>query len=311
MMNNTISIVMPVYNSAKFLRNSLNSVVNQTYKALQIIIINDGSTDSSKDIIDEFASKDKRIEVFDIVNSGQSFARNMGLSAVKGSYIFFMDADDIIELSLVEKLADFSFRENAKLVSFGNDDVSVSGEVIKTMPVTYQHTKKLSVKQALTMLFHKDLSITPWSLFISSEIDLKNIFPVGRLYEDEIVTPKIMLMATEIWIFGSERPLYHYLIHENSTMGSSINPSDKQIKDVHFVLENSRELYGNTISETDFINGYFQRIYSLLLKLRSPNVSSDTKIQIRKYYRPILFGLFWKINFKNRVRLVLLGLRLK
>lgn len=99
-----ISVIIPVYNVEKYLRECLNSVINQTLKDIEIICINDGSTDSSLEILKEYAAKDKRISIIDKENEGLSATRNLGINLAKGEYISFVDSDDYLDLNFYEKL---------------------------------------------------------------------------------------------------------------------------------------------------------------------------------------------------------------
>ena len=103
-MNNKVSIIIPIYNVAKYLPACLDSVLTQTYKNLEIILIDDGSTDDSKTIVDSYAKKDKRIKIIHQKNAGQSAARNKGLKEATGDYISFIDGDDKIKPSFIEDL---------------------------------------------------------------------------------------------------------------------------------------------------------------------------------------------------------------
>lgn len=102
---NLISVIIPVYNVEKYLRQCLESLVNQTYKKLEFICVNDGSQDNSLDILYEYAQRDERIRVINQDNRGQGVARNRGMKAARGEYIAFVDADDFVELNLFEKCA--------------------------------------------------------------------------------------------------------------------------------------------------------------------------------------------------------------
>ena len=99
-----ISVIVPIYNVEKYLIKCIESIINQTYKDLEIILVDDGSTDSSGKICDEFATKDNRIKVIHKKNGGLSSARNIGLDICKGNYISFIDSDDYIELDMYEKM---------------------------------------------------------------------------------------------------------------------------------------------------------------------------------------------------------------
>ena len=103
-MEDLVSIIIPVYNTEKYLSKCLESVINQTYKNLEIILINDGSTDKSKEICESFAKKDKRIQILNKENSGVSSARNHGMRLAKGQYIAFIDGDDYAEENYIEEL---------------------------------------------------------------------------------------------------------------------------------------------------------------------------------------------------------------
>ena len=108
-----LSIIVPVYNSEKFLNKCINSLINQTIKNIEIILINDGSSDNSLNICNEFAKKDSRIKVFSQENSGQATARNVGLDNATGEYITFTDADDWVDPDYYEKLLNTALNHNA------------------------------------------------------------------------------------------------------------------------------------------------------------------------------------------------------
>ena len=103
-MDDLISIIVPVYNVEPFLRRCLDSILGQTYKNLEVILVDDGSTDASGTICNEYCAKDPRVRVFHQVNAGISAARNKGLDKSSGSFIVFVDSDDYIELNMVEVL---------------------------------------------------------------------------------------------------------------------------------------------------------------------------------------------------------------
>ena len=111
MMNSLISIIVPVYNVEKYISKCIESLINQTYNNIEIIIINDGSVDKTKTICEQFAHKDGRIILINTENKGVSHARNIGIKKAKGDYIGFVDSDDFIEKEMYEKLI-YNAREN-------------------------------------------------------------------------------------------------------------------------------------------------------------------------------------------------------
>ena len=112
-----ISVVVPVYNVEKYIDRCLNSIINQTYRKLEIIIVNDGSTDNSRKIIDKFSKMDSRIIVIDKNNGGLSEARNVGINAATGDYITFIDSDDFVSYDYIEYLYSLIEKYKVKVLS--------------------------------------------------------------------------------------------------------------------------------------------------------------------------------------------------
>ena len=115
-LKSTVSIVIPVYNAENFIKDCLDSILSQTYKDFEVILINDGSTDSSEKIIEEYIKKDDRICLINQENQGAPKARNLGIKKSKGKYIMFFDADDILKQNSLEILVSSISSNNASLV---------------------------------------------------------------------------------------------------------------------------------------------------------------------------------------------------
>lgn len=137
-----VSIVVPVYNSEKYLGRCIESAVNQIYKETEIILVDDGSTDSSGAICDGWAKKDSRIKVVHKSNEGAGLARNSGLDAATGEYVLFVDSDDYILPEAVQKCVEAAIRDNSEIVLYGRADVLKNGEIkekpIKTDKLFYE-----------------------------------------------------------------------------------------------------------------------------------------------------------------------------
>ena len=103
-MDSLISVIVPIYNSEKYLDNTIKSIINQTYKNLEIILVDDGSTDKSYEICKKYQKKDNRIKLFHQKNKGVSFARNIGIENSNGEFLTFLDSDDLIDKKMYEKL---------------------------------------------------------------------------------------------------------------------------------------------------------------------------------------------------------------
>ena len=126
-----ISVIMPVYNKARYIERTINSILSQTYKDFELIIVDDGSTDGSELICDKFEQIDSRVKVFHIENSGVSNARNIGMENAKGEYIQFIDGDDILEINTFEELIDNMHKHNVDIIISGFKKINDMGVVIK------------------------------------------------------------------------------------------------------------------------------------------------------------------------------------
>lgn len=127
-----VSVVLPIYNVEKYLDRCINSVVNQTYKDLEIILIDDGSPDGCPERCDDWAKKDKRIRVIHRNNAGLGYARNTGIENASGEYICFFDSDDYIVRDTIEKAYSVAKKNNSDMVLFGHYDVNAQGKTVRT-----------------------------------------------------------------------------------------------------------------------------------------------------------------------------------
>ncbi|MBQ6461370.1 glycosyltransferase family 2 protein [Candidatus Saccharibacteria bacterium] len=170
--NPKVSVIVPIYNTGKYLPKCLNSIIGQTYQNLEIILVDDGSTDNSGKISDDFAKKDKRIKVVHQKNQGQSAARNTGLTKATGKYIGFVDSDDEIKNTFIEKL-----------LSIYSDNTSLS--------VCGIHYKRIRQKTASDVYInpirsrHKHESKAAYILYLLA-IDGRMYSSVNKLYRAEI-----------------------------------------------------------------------------------------------------------------------------
>ena len=140
-----ISVVIPVYNTEKYLRACLSSVVNQTYSNIEIIIINDGSSDNSTLICEEYSKSDERITFIDKDNEGVSVARNIGITLAKGEWIYFLDSDDFLDFNAFEKLINIASDTNCDVIQFGLRRLMVGNIVSENKPSNYQEYQDLEL----------------------------------------------------------------------------------------------------------------------------------------------------------------------
>lgn len=197
-----ISVIITVYNVEKYLSRCLDSVVNQTFKDLEIICVNDGSTDNSAEILDRYASKDKRIIIINQKNGGLSAARNTGLRHASGQYIGFVDSDDWIDIDYYECLIGLAEKNNADIVMAGMRVVDQDNIYDNTTPnmVTNNFVKK--IKNLPNGGINDKL--------LKSELFQGLEFPVGRYYEDNVVLLKVMYYS-KIVVFTNSVSYYYFM----------------------------------------------------------------------------------------------------
>ena len=215
-----ISVIVPVYNTEPYLRKCLDSIIVQTYENLEILIIDDGSTDKSGRICDEY-TKDARVKVFHTENRGLSAARNKGLDEANGDWIGFVDSDDWIDPDMYEILLQIAKKTGADIVECG---------VYEEYPGKTKNKKKQSQKltgsKAVEALLREELSDNVWNKLWGRECFTDIRFPENRLFEDIVTTYRVFLKVE--WIQSVEECKYHYLQREN---GLSRSHSTKNLVD--------------------------------------------------------------------------------
>jgi len=158
-----VSSIIPVYNDEDYIGACLESVLAQTYPYLQILVIDDGSTDNTAAIIDRYAAKDKRIEAIHTAQKGVSNARNIGLNQMKGEYLFFVDSDDHIAPQMVEHLLNYAHTNQLELVLFGALVYQSDNSIVKSLP--YPTTQILDEKEVKSRMYRGDISAPIWDKF--------------------------------------------------------------------------------------------------------------------------------------------------
>ena len=201
-----VSVILPVYNVEDFLRDCLDSIVNQTLTDIEIICINDGSTDKSLDILNEYASKDKRMTVIDQENSGHAVATNVGIEVAKGKYLFTMDSDDILKLNALELTYEKAKEKDVDFVLF--KAINYDNTHDKYYETEVYSMDKIAKKVGDNVFNYKDIgnlifqaSVTPWSKLYNREFIIKNNirFPEGLIFEDNVFFYEALFCAKKIY----------------------------------------------------------------------------------------------------------------
>lgn len=223
-----ITIIIPVYNTEKYLKRCMDSVCGQTYRNLEIICINDGSTDGSLRILEEYAARDSRIQVLTQKNSGQAVARNLALDIATGEWITGLDSDDWIEPDTYASLLSY-MGDDVDIIHFGT---MVEDDSTEANPVdNHGYTDvKIAGKVPMTpdILIQTDVYI--WNkLFRRSTIEKYGIrFPAGLIYEDTAFVYCIGCVSR--CIYGTNKKYYHYIQRGYSTMGISRSKTPRALE---------------------------------------------------------------------------------
>ena len=208
-----VSVIVPVYNVERYLKKCVQSIMKQTYKNLEIILIDDGSTDSSRQICDELENCDERIIVIHKKNGGLSDARNAGLDIASGTYYSFIDSDDYISLDMIEIMLDSVRRNCCEIAICNMVRFSESGESsLFYHPVN--HEKVLFHEARFDTLNQPSVC----NKLFSSELFQNIRFPKGKYYEDTFIYHELLYRANNVVLTGTDS--YWYLERSGSIVGS-------------------------------------------------------------------------------------------
>lgn len=232
MTNPKVSIIIPVYNVEAYLRKCLDSIVNQTLKDIEIIIVNDGSPDNSQLIIDEYVKKYPQIKAYIKENGGLSDARNYGIDKSHGKYLAFIDSDDYIDKNMIKKMWETAVKKSLDIVVCNSIEVYENGnekEIKSNLQMSNDEIKNylISPPMACTRVYKR-------SLFDNHR------FKKGILYEDLELTPRLVAKAKKIGFI--DEGLYFYVQRVGSIMKQ--NEFNNKLLDIFSVLDTLRqELY--------------------------------------------------------------------
>lgn len=230
-----ISVIVPVYKVEKYLRRCVDSILNQTYENLDVILVDDGSPDECGTICEEYALRDSRVRVIHKENGGLSSARNAGIDTAKGDYLAFVDSDDWIEPETYAYQMGLIKKYGVKLCCTGRYDVEeATGE--KTVGLCPPKEEKISAQELVGRIFLWDnVDSAACDKLCHRSLFVGHRYPVGRVCEDVPVTYRVIL-ETDYAAMGN-KPLYHYYHREGSITQSRISE-----KTFHF-SQHTGEIY--------------------------------------------------------------------
>lgn len=230
-----VSIIVPVYNTEKYLARCLDALVNQTLDNIEIIAVNDGSTDKSPDILKEYAEKYACIRVLDKKNGGQATARNLGIRESRGEYIGFADSDDYVDTTMFEKMYSLAKEKECDMVEcYFHYLMETDGE-----PKTLQPRGRVrEYKNQQDMLI--DPQVSPWNKLYRREILMQPgiYFPEGLIYEDTAFYIKTIPYVKKAAYLDEQ--LVYYFLRGNSTMNAN---KSRKVGNIFPVLEDILTFY--------------------------------------------------------------------
>lgn len=315
-MNEKISVVVPVYNVEKYLAECIESIMFQSYKNLEIIIVNDGSTDHSLDICKKYKEQDERIILINKKNGGLSSARNLGLKYATGEYVGFVDSDDLIDKDMYQILYDLIQSSDSDIVCcdyIGCDEDSNIETGISDSGEIFQYTNY----EAVSYLLYDDY----YKCFAWNKLYKKNLFedinyPEGKWYEDISTTYKLMIKSSKITYV--RKRLYVYRERSNSITNAqfdkrtydlldAINEVEKDISKLPDLYRNDMRVgcllyyffFVNVMINGDYMDQEIYCVYQKMLKQNFRMFFCSGKIGIVRKIQMILCAI--SVNGYRRI----------
>lgn len=307
-----VSIIIPVYNVEKYIEKCIITVMNQTYKNIEVIIVNDETMDNSVKIAKNITGNDTRFIYVDKKNGGLSDARNLGLRFATGDFVTFIDSDDYVDINFIKKMV-------SSLLITGSDMV-VTGVMFDTLDkLETQSKNKNYTLDKINAIHNKYVAQTSvpftcaWGKLVPKSWYEDTQFPVGKIHEDEFTTYKLYLKSDTITFI--DEPLYYYRIRENSIMTQS-----KSLKNlsVFEALEERIEIFKTkNIPLVDTLVSYYRYIQLFKVKLNAVdlcevkallqkkehwinNQLKNVHLGLKQRLKLIVFKYFRNYYFKNK-----------
>ena len=299
-----ISVIVPIYNVEKYLRKCIDSISNQTYRNLEIILVDDGSPDNCGKICDEYAKEDKRIRVIHKKNGGLSDARNAGIDIATGKYITFIDSDDYIENDYVNYLYD--------LIKKYNCDISICAYKLKVEDKINDFGKKYCEEKMTTekclerMLCERGFTVSAWAKMYKSDLFNDVRFPIGKICEDNGTTYKLIKKCKNI-IYGNIGK-YIYIVRDDSIMNSKFSLKKMDLIELTDIMAEELDKDFPILKDAIIkrkMQSRFSVLRQILFSCDKENMKIAVKIRkelIKEYWRQIFVNR--KLDFRDRIAFV-------
>ena len=296
-MNRLISVIVPVYNVEKYLNKCVESIVNQTYTNLEIILVDDGSPDNCPQMCDEWAEKDSRIKVIHKENGGASDSRNAALDIAKGDYITFVDADDYISYECVEILLKALLENNCDMAAARYIEIKngITKEKVYSKNTFIFNEVDYWKYYYINRFSRWDISagiIAVWNKIYKKEVFEDIRFPIGRISEDAFIAHEIASKCDRIAYV--DKPLYYYVIRSGSVSHSvgDVNKANRFFDIIDAMKERTNYFIENNIDENlikyayiDLFEYQIDRYYIFKNEYKNKELYSKVKNDYRKTYQ--------------------------
>lgn len=281
-----ISIIVPIYNVEKYLRKCVDSLINQTYQNIEIILVDDESPDNCPKICDELAKKDHRIKVIHKKNGGLSDARNCGLKIAKGKYVMFVDSDDYVSNTMVEDLVKLKEKNNAQISICNRIYVDENGNE----KYKYQDNDKTLImnreESLVELCSFRSFDMSAWAKLYDISLFKDIEFPVGKLCEDYYIMYKLFDKCNKI-VYTSKAG-YYYLQRNGSITKTNkrilmdyIYAAKEQLEFIEKKYPSNIHVYARTAYALSFTTVYNQCLYNGY-KLEKEKIK-DFKTKMKPY----------------------------
>lgn len=276
-----VSIIVPVYNVEKYVKECVDSIINQTYKNIEIILVDDGSTDSSGKICDDFAKIDERVKTIHKKNGGLSDARNEGVKYARGKYVSFIDGDDYISPYFIEILIKVKEENSCDFVLVYDCPSFWDGEDNTVLAKNADDftAEIVDAKTGLQRMFLQNIATGAPFKLCPKEYFEDIHFPKGYLYEDAATTYKYFFKAKKVGIVYSE--LYAYRMRKDSIIRQQFNEKKLIVEVIYQQLINDK-----MVQKWDLTKDAYSRAFSLVFTVFL-QIPEDDKVNMQKLWKYI------------------------
>lgn len=305
-----ISIIVPVYNTANYLEECLDSLVNQSLEDIEIICIDDKSEDNSPKILEKYASKDKRIKVlYNKENTGQAIARNIAMKSVKGEYIAFMDSDDKVDLDGYEKVLNFCEKNHLDMVLFDVvrfDKKGIIGGSELHEKSIQKESKKTSILEDMEFVY----DTSPCNKLIkTSLIRDNNIEFIDRLYEDLLFSMELFCSTDSVGVLTDVKYYWRRRRDSQNKSTTQNRTNKKNIADRIFIINKIEDLFKSNEKYNCLLDSYHFKLLEIDYRLFIDQIDigdSDYREFIIETIKPIIENypkeLFENLSMINKIK---------